>query len=541
MKKALFIFILLTSCILSAQTQDAWVYFTNKENVEAALANPITILTQAAIDRKTLHNTPIDARDVPVNEAYIAQIKSEPGITYFAKSKWFNCVYVRGTQNDINALKNLSFVDHIDFSDASLNSRSTATGKTKHFQAKDNKFGVQTDFVYGDAANQVEMLHVNYLHEQGYTGEGITMAVLDAGFYGVNTIDAFQRMRSNGDLLNGYDFVGRTDNEFLSTASTHGSMVVSTISGYIENQFVGTAPDASVYLFRTEDVASETPVEMAYWVEAAERADSLGVWVINTSLGYNTFDNPAYNFTQSDMDGETAFMSRGATIAFEKGMLIVNSAGNSGNNAWGIITSPADSPGAFTVGAVDATGAYANFSSTGPTADGRVKPDVVAQGQQAAVITPSGTIVNANGTSFSSPIMAGAIASLWEANPEKTNAEIMQIVRQSASQFNNPDKYLGYGIPNFEIALASLSTEENTLQNAISVYPNPVKSTLFINFSQNNGSATIQIFSILGKKVYESTIKKISAHLNISYLSSGLYMVKIISEENSSVFKIVKQ
>lgn len=540
MKKILLLFFLLIGFATSAQTDDAWIYFTDKQNVAVSIANPISILTQAAIDRKNLHGTPIDARDVPVNQSYISQIKSAVGVTVFAKSKWFNCVYVRGTQTDIQALASLSFVDSIDFVDSNLNSRGASDEKMKKFQPVNKQLDVQTNFVYGNSVNQVEMMNVDYLHQQGYTGEGVLIAVLDAGFPNVNTLAAFQRMRTNGDLLNGYDFVDDTDDEFLFSGSGHGTSVLSTITGFVQNDFVGTAPDASIYLFRTEDVGSESPVEMAYWVEAAERADSLGVFIINISLGYSVFDNPAYSYQTSEMDGETAFISKAASIAFEKGMLLVCSAGNGGGDpSWGIVTAPADSPGAFTIGAVDANGNYAAFSSTGPTADNRTKPDVVAQGAAAAVITPSGNISTSNGTSFSSPITAGAIASLWQADMGKTNAEIMQIVRESASQFNNPDIFLGYGIPDFQTALANLSTKKINVENNISVYPNPISDKLHIDFSKENTSASIEIYSILGEKILEKQLE--NDFLDVSGLVSGIYLVKIVSNDTVSIFKILKE
>ncbi len=540
MKKIVLPFFFLIGFIVSAQTESAWIYFNDKQNVSAALANPITILSQAALDRKNLHGTPIDSRDVPVNESYISQIKTALGITVFAKSKWFNCIFVNGTQTDISALASFSFVDHIEFADPALNGNPRSYKRPIATNENFNKFGITTDFDYGAAANQVEMLHVDYLHEQGYTGEGILMAILDAGFPNVETNEAFQRMRDNGDLKNGYDFVDRETNEFAFTGSSHGAQVLSCITGFITDEYTGTAPDASVILYRTEDVGSEMPVEMAYWVEAAERADSLGVFVINSSLGYNNFNNSNYSFQTTDMDGETAFISKGATLAFEKGMLVVSSAGNSGNNDWGIITAPADSPGAFTVGAVDADENYASFSSRGPTADGRVKPDVAARGSSAAVINPSGNISSASGTSFSSPIMAGAVASLWQADPSKTNAEIMQIVRESASQFQNPDIFLGYGIPNFQVALENLSSEENMMQTSISVYPNPVNNTLFIKSPNKNNFASLEIFSITGKRILHSVLKKNVMEFDVSNLAPGIYLVKISSKENNSVIKIIK-
>lgn len=536
MKQLLVLFFILFGISASAQNEDAWVYFTDKQNVASSLANPILILTQEAIDRKNLHGTPIDARDVPVNSNYITQIKSQPGISVLAKSKWFNCVYVRGNQSDISALMNLSFVDSVEYAKHSLNT----APKTNFPQSKSkfHLFKTQTDFDYGDATNQVEMINADYLHQQGYTGEGITMALMDAGFPGVDVIAPFQRMRNNNDLLDGYDFVDKTDNEFAFSSSSHGTAVLSTITGFIQNQYVGTAPDVGVYLFRTEDVWSETPVEMAYWVEAAERADSLGVFLLSTSLGYSDFDDPGTSFQPSDMDGKTTFISKGASVAFEKGMLVVNSAGNEGNNSWGIITAPADSPGVLAVGAVDELGNYASFSSIGPSADGRVKPDVVAQGQSTAIIGASGNIGTSNGTSFSGPIIAGAIASLWQADPSKTNVEIMDAVRQSASQYNNPDAFLGYGIPNFQIALADvLATSENFFNPEIIFYPNPVNDKLYIEKPHSN-RIKIQLFSLLGRKLAEYENPEI---IDFSKYEKGIYFLKISSDNHISTEKIIKK
>ncbi|WNH12113.1 S8 family serine peptidase [Thalassobellus suaedae] len=261
--------------------QDAWVYITDKQDVANSIANPISILSQKAIDRKAAHGVVIDERDVPVNESYIAQLKSATGITVMAKSKWFNAVHVRGTVTDINALSSLSFVSSIDFADKTMNtSKQTLEKKESKFQE------TFTAFNYGDTANQIKMFNGDQLHLLDYTGTGMTVAVLDGGFPNVNTMTSFQRLRDAGHILDDYDFVNRDDDVYTNTASDHGTWVLSTMAGYIENEYVGTAPDASYYLFITEDGKKENPVEESYWVEAAERADSLGVDVINTSLGY---------------------------------------------------------------------------------------------------------------------------------------------------------------------------------------------------------------------------------------------------------------
>jgi len=538
MKKLYFLVCVCFTQVLIAQTEDAWVFFTDKQDVANSIANPLTILTQEAIDRKNLHNITIDEKDVPVNENYITQVKNVTGITVLAKSKWFNCVYVRGSQATISGLSSLSFVDSIDYADNSLDSKKSMLEIAKETTSANKKFGVKTTFNYGNATQQIQQLNAAYLHEQDYTGTGMVIAVMDSGFPGVNTIDGFARIRDEGRLLDGYDFVRRDDNEFAFAGSSHGTQTFSDIAGFIDGQFVGTAPDAKYYLFLTEDVATEGPKEESLWVEAAERADSLGVHVINTSLGYsNGFDNPAYEYTTSDMDGKTAFISRGANMAFEKGMLLVGSAGNSGNNSWGIITAPADAAGVLTVGAIDSFGSYASFSSRGPTADNRVKPDVVAKGLGAAVIRSNNVVSTSNGTSFSSPIMAGAVACLWQAFPSMTNSEIMQLIRESSSQYNNPTIQLGYGIPNFRSILETLSVEDNLL-TGFKVYPNPVNNKLFFD-SPTKKSIEISIFTTEGKMIKSETLENIN-YISLSDLANGFYIVEAVLGSARHTLKISK-
>ncbi|WP_347922324.1 S8 family serine peptidase [Pontimicrobium sp. SW4] len=542
MKKRILIFTFLwLPFIVSAQIEDAWVYFTDKEDVATKIANPLTILTQKAIDRKNKHGVAIDARDVEVNESYITSLKNATGITVYAKSKWFNAVHVRGTETDIDNLETtFSFVDHIEFADKSLNTTRVSIPNKK---AKD-KFSVENTrvvFNYGNTQNQVEMINADDLHVADYTGEGVTVAVIDAGFPNVNTMGAFQRLRDNSDLLGGYDFVNRTSDVYASTVSDHGTKVLSTMAGFIENQYVGTAPDASYYLFLTEDGLDENPVEESYWVEAAERADSLGVDILNTSLGYKDFPTyPRYDYTSADMDGNTAFITRGANIAYEKGMLVVNSAGNSGVNG---VNAPADAIGVFTIGAVDGNGDYVSFSSKGSVIQPTHKPDVVARGGAAYVIDSNNNIVQNNGTSFSSPIMTGGLASLIQALPNFTNAEIMQLVRESASIYNTPNFEIGYGIPDLQQALgAVLNKGGDILGKEFKIFPNPAKSLLFVNFPENVNSADIAIFDVLGKLVINTTIYQNNKALNIEALSKGIYIARLKGDnKKTNTFKLIKE
>ena len=538
MKKILFLGVFCITLSSVAQIQDALVFFADKENVQTSIDNPLTILTQEAIDRKQLHNVAIDERDVPVTESYITQIKNTSGITVWAKSKWLNCVYVQGTEATIENLLGLPFVTDIEWMDKSLNLMPVTVGNTP------DKFEVEQQRVtynYGSAANQIEMIRGDFLHEQDFTGEGMVIAVMDSGFPNFSTNPAFSDIINEGRLLGTFDFFSRTTD--VTGTGSHGVRTTSDIGGFIQDDFVGTAPNASFYLFRTEYGPEENPREEAWWVEALERADSLGVDVVNTSLGYQDYDNPNYTHTYEDLDGLTTISARGANIAFEKGMLLVTSAGNDGNG-FGTVGTPADAPGLLSIGAVDADGFYASFSSRGPTVDGRIKPDVMAQGQSAAVIDVSGGVDFSSGTSFSSPIMAGAVTCLWQSRPEVRNELIMQIVRESAHLYDNPTNEMGYGIPNFEEAynaLQTLGNEQEFLSQNFAIYPNPVKDVLHISFPENMTKATLEVFNVLGEKVFSENVSSNLGQVNLSQLNSGVYIARITSEVAHNSFKIIKQ
>ena len=531
-KNLLFLFLMCCQLNLLAQ-QDAWVYLSDKQNVATSIANPISILTQKAIDRKNNHGVSIDARDVPVNESYINQLKNAAGINVLAKSKWFNAVHVRGTETDINALASLGFVSSIDFADKSLNSNKIIK------QKKEVKFEETfTTFNYGDASIQIEMFNGDQLHLLDYTGTGMTVAVLDAGFPNVSTMSSFQRLRGAGNILGNYDFVNREVDVFANTKNSHGTWVLSTMAGYIENEYVGTAPDASYYLFITEDDLNENPLEESYWVEAAERADSLGVDVINTSLGHTTYDNSNYSYANTDLNGNTAFITKGANIAFEKGMLLVVSAGNEANSG---INAPADSPNVLSIGAVNMAGEYASFSSVGSAVQPTQKPDVVAQGKASSIIGTNDVIGTLDGTSFSAPIIAGGITCLWQALPNKTNAEIMQLVRESASQYNNPDYFLGYGIPDLQLALnTALSTGNVDESLGIKVFPNPTKGRVYFKIPSKENELFVTIYDVLGKQVMKTVITTVCNQLDLSLLSKGVYLSKVESKNLSKTIKLVK-
>jgi len=535
LKHILIILSLLYSSLLVAQEQ-AWVFFTEKPDWETRIETPTDFLTTKAITRKEKYNIEIDARDLPLEEDYVNEIKLATGITYLASSKWFNGVFVEGLQTDIEALTTLTYVDSVYFMDRSLNASERPATSSKPSKIDHEKFTEETTIEYGSTTTQIEQINVDGLHDLGFTGEGMTIAVMDNGFVNVDTIEAFDRARENNLLLGGYDFEDKTDDIYAHTGS-HGTNVLSTMLGYIENSFAGTAIDAQYYLFRTEVDASETPKEEAYWIAAAEMADSLGVDIINTSLGYSTFQDAKYNYATSDMDGETAFISQAASIALEKGMLPVTSAGNSGSSSWGIITAPADSPGTLAIGAVNYLGNVASFSSRGYSADGRVKPDVMAMGVTSSVISSSGSIATSNGTSFSGPITCGAVACLWQSLPDYAPTEIMEAVRESGHIYATPNQDYGYGIPNFLAAYNLLSNENFEYITQYSLLENPVSDSIQLNFPFETTNTDYRIFDITGQLSLNGNCST-NETIDVNNLSEGIYFLQL--EDVQNLIKFVK-
>lgn len=537
MKKRHLLFFFLISLSCFAQ-QDAWVYFKDKPSAATFLETPTKMLSPRSLERRSIQKIALDLHDVPLENAYRLQVRNSTGISILAQSKWLNALHVRGSQANINALKNLAFVSRVDFADKSLNQNSGAkklatSKKTLKIQK------TKVEYAYGSSSNQIKMLQGDVLHQQNFTGAGKIIAVMDSGFPGVNTALPFKRLRDNNQILGGYNYVQRDPNFY--SGGSHGTSVLSTMGGYTENVLVGTAPDASYYLFITENESSENPVEESLWVEAAEKADSLGVDVINTSLGYFDFDNPAYNHTYSEMNGKTAFMSRAADIAFDKGMLVVASAGNSGNSSSPTIAVPADAISVLAIGAVNSSEVRTSFSSIGPSFDGRIKPEVMAQGEAAVVSDQFGNSRIANGTSFSSPIMAGLVACLWQALPQKTNKEIRDIIIRSADRFLIPDNQYGYGVPDFASALnTNLGLTFPSQQNII-VFPNPVMDIVTLQLPTGVTNGMFSVYNVLGQKMFEQTISQSTTDINLQSITNGIYFYRYLSADYSASGKLVKQ
>ncbi len=529
--------LLLLSTTISFAQEDAWIYFNTKPNADYYLENPLEMLSQRSLDRRINQGIPVDYKDVPLDENYINTIAQSEGIEVKAKSKWLNCVHVRGETEDILNLNNLTIVDTIVFANKNISLSNDPPNTQQRYNVINKNLDIQIDYLYGNSENQIQMLNGHFMHQENFTGNGMLIAVIDSGFPGVDTSNGFQHLITNNRIIATYDFVSKSENVFQG--NNHGTLVLSTIGGFIENEIIGTAPDASFLLFISEDVTNENPVEESNWVEAAEMADYYGADIINTSLGYFLYDNPDYNHTYEDMNGTNTFISKGLEIAHTRGMICITSAGNSGMTANPHITAPADAVNSLTVGAVDSTGNYVNFSSIGPSYDERIKPDVVAQGQSVFLITPSGILGAANGTSFSAPITAGLTACLWQAFPDKSNLEIINMIKNSASIYENPTYLIGYGIPDFQFAYQENLLVETQKKSEIKIYPNPASNTIFIDLINKN-QALLKLFDSFGRMILQENINEKSI-IDLENIPSGIYFYIIESGDNKFKGKIVKQ
>lgn len=540
MRKIYFLLLLVVPLVSFCQEEEAWVYFTDKPNSQFYLDNPLEMLTQRALDRRANQGITLQINDTPIHQPYIDQVAASEGITVKAKSKWLNCIHVRGSVDNITALSQLSFVETIVFADDALNT-SGRIRVSKPINPVNKTLDITEDFNYGNSQNQIEMLNGHLLHQANHTGTGKIIAVLDSGFINVNSTAPFQRLFDNNLILGGYNYVGQNENFY--SMDEHGTMVLSCMGGYVDGQLVGTAPDAQYYLFVTEDVVDENPVEESYWVEAAEEADRLGADIISTSLGYYVYDNPNYSHVYTNMTGNEAFASKGANIAFSKGMIVVASAGNSGGNPEPLnhIGVPAEATHVLAVGAVKFDETLASFSSVGPGYENRIKPDVMAKGQAATVANTSGFIQTASGTSFSCPIMAGMVASFWSAVPSLTNQQVIDFIKESSDRFTNPDYQFGYGIPDFQDALQSalLSNDEIQIENH-QVFPNPTSSTITIVSPHTFVGNSIKMFNGLGQLILTSQIENSVQTISLDELNTGVYYYTISTYEKVYQGKIIK-
>lgn len=519
-----------------------WVKLKDKNGTPYQINHPETFLSQRAINRRIKQLIPIDETDLPVSPVYLDSLKKR-GLEVVHTSKWLNGITVRTADTAlILKIATLPFVTFIQLTKPAITKKST------FLKFREEELNTTIDPAnYGNAIFQLTQLNGQYLHNKGFRGKGMQIAILDAGFWHINEISAFDSLRTTNRILGTRDFVDPQSDIYQQ--HTHGMSVLSTMAGNLPGSLVGTAPDASYYLFRTEDDPTEYLVEEDNWVAGAELADSLGVDVINSSLGYYAFDDPVMNHPYSDMNGKKTRITQGANMAFQKGILVVASAGNEGNVKWKHIIAPADGENVIAVAAVDQSGKRASFSSVGPAFGGAIKPNVAAMGSQTYLITSNGLPGYSSGTSFSSPVLAGMGACLLQANPYSNVKQIKMAIEQSASMYNKPDSLLGFGIPDFEKAdkylkantsLPIISREVNWV-----VSPNPFTDQILIR-NLNRGyddNCLISFCNLNGVYLWEASVKvsETISLKNLTNLPSGLLILTIRSGEKEERIKLLKK
>jgi hypothetical protein len=551
MRKIWFLFLILAGYTAMAQNTPTCyrISLSDKNNSPYSISNPSVFLSQRALDKRARFNIAITEQDFPVNPQYIQQIKAiDANIQVLCTSKWMNTVTVYCPDSTKPAtISALPFVTNVlPVADYDLQ------GMKKQLQTFENNYvsivsnpakDSMADLDYGEGYRQIALHNGHLLHKEGFLGNGMLIAVFDAGWAGVDTSVYFHPLFENGQILGTRDLIPGRHNVF--EGHYHGTIVTSTMAILAEGTLVGTAPKANYFFIRSEHPLSEELIEEDFWAQAAEIADSLGADVINSSLGYTTFrDFPQGDFTYEDVDGVTSIASRAATILGQKGIVVCVSAGNEGTSSWYHIGHPADAFDILAVGAANVMGHIAGFSSRGPSYDGRVKPDITSVGVNTTCIWPDDRLGEADGTSLACPVAAGLCACLWQALPEKTASEIMQIVRESSSCYNNPNDSLGYGIPDFYAAYQNHAHDgvpEHIIPTA-HIFPNPCTNQFNISSREDNIDR-VELFSIDGKLVLSTCPDKhYYISVNVQDVPAGFYIGRIyLKNKQIQTFRIIKQ
>lgn len=522
---------------VQAQSQ-YWVTFTDKGDFPSDI-NFEDYVSPQILARRQYFDLSFDKTDLPVNREYTQAITQLHG-DVLHQSNWLNGIVVLSTNPSfVQEVSQLSFVKEV----VKLNTNKSLV--RAKFNMEETAVETEPSTAYGYAQVQMDMMNAVFLHDLGFKGQSVDIGVMDNGFQLVNTNSFFDSLNVQGKITGVYNFVENTTNVFSD--GDHGAYVMSTLAANMPDTLIGTAPEGNYFLFTTEDNQNEGLAEEINWALAAEWADSaLGIWtVLSTSLGYsNGYNDPSTNHSYADMDGNTTIITQAADLAAKKGLLVVNSAGNEGDSPWKYITAPADGDSVLAVGAVTDVFEPAFFSSFGPSADGRLKPNVSALGRRVVAAKYDGTLQTINGTSFSCPITAGLAACLWQAYPDRSNMEIIKAIEQSAHVYHDPDDQLGYGVPNFKLAYDILSLNpEMTNQDYIGLFPNPVENELNLSFVEDSRKPYQIIISDMSGRVWlKSSLTSTStvAKINVEDLAPGVYQVFVQQGKEKFRNKFVK-
>jgi len=546
MHRNLFIFILfLLLASLRAEAQTFWwIGFVDKSGSEYTVEDPSAYLSERALQRRQKQGIPVDELDLPVSSEYIRQVL-QPGAVCIHSSRWLNGITVRtDSVNFGQRVSELPFVREVQITKRNPEATKSMRNKFRTLFDTKDRTDIDTGW-YGTSVFQVGMLNGQYLHQQNFYGQGVQIAVMDAGFYKADDYQAFDSLWANSRILGTCDFVHPGSDVFQE--HWHGMCVLSVMGANIPGSLMGTAPGASYWLIRSEDVSSEFLIEEDNWVAAAEFADSAGVDIINTSLGYSLFDDSTVNHRYVDLDGRTTRVTRAANIAASRGMLVVASAGNEGNDAWKYILAPSDGDEVLAVAAVNKEGQPASFTSFGPASDGDIKPNVAAMGLSTAILHANGLVAAGSGTSYAAPLISGMAACLWQANPGASASQVKEAIERSAHLSDAPDSLLGYGIPDFEVAdqILKLSVlQEKDSSPGWSVFPNPFRERMVV-FQKKDilpGEIKVDILDLSGRIVWQRILpsKPVMVLNGLSGLPAGVCFLRIGNANNLTTLKLIK-
>ncbi len=551
--KFYFIFIIsnMIFCDLHAQNRYA-VFFKHKPQTSFSLNNPKEFLTSKALDRRIREKIQFDSLDLPVSERYLQEVRAL-SVEYLYASKWLNAAVLVTDESRAKNLQNLPFVDKVELIGLGFlrrpGSRELENQELAQIQDSNKIHPKWRQRIVESQNNsydfQNQLIGIDEMHKAGFTGKGVTIAVFDAGFPGMKTASPFSHLFTKSQVIGQKDLV-RNWNEDVFLDNQHGTNVTSLIASNEPGKLVAGAFNANYILAITEEVATEYRVEEFNWVRAAEYADSLGVDIVNSSLGYYDFDDPKMNYTKQQLDGKTTYITKGANIASEKGILVVNSVGNYGSTGTSSLVAPADAFGILSVGSVTSASVVSSFSSRGPTADGRVKPELSAFGHAPVLVRSNGSIGTGQGTSFSAPQIAALAAGLWEARPEWTKDQVILNLLRSATQYDKPDNNLGYGIPDFgEAYFGKILGVEPEEIIPLRVYPNPIQSDELSIWFGSDKILDIQLVDVSGRKIREEKLNRNSIKnpylINLDLLQPGLYILYLNDQKNTAQTKLIKK